>query len=60
MKAYIKDITIFYPSRTISNDDLVNMGCKWSAEQIRSKIGVSSRHFCSEEENSLTLGMHAA
>lgn len=42
------------------NDDLVNMGCKWSAEQIRSKIGVSSRHFCSEEENSLTLGMHAA
>ncbi len=59
MKAYIKDITVTYPSRIITNDDLVNNGCQWSASQIRSKIGVASRHYCTEKESSLTLGVQA-
>lgn len=60
MKAYIKDIAVVYPSRIVTNDDLVNQGCKWTSTQIKSKIGVDSRHFCEAEESSLTLGLQAA
>lgn len=59
MKAYIKDIAVTYPSRIVTNEDLVKNGCKWSASQIRSKIGVASRHHCAEKESSLTLGVQA-
>lgn len=59
MKAFIKDIAVCYPSKILSNDDLVKRGCKWTAKQIHSKIGVKSRHICSEDESSLTLGLEA-
>jgi len=44
MKAFVKEITYYLPSDTLTNSDLAELFPVWSAEKIASKIGVSERH----------------
>ena len=43
MKAYIKSIEYYLPTRILTNEDLVKEFPEWSVNKIASKIGVMQR-----------------
>lgn len=49
MKAYIKAIGYYLPSKIVSNEDLVKEFPEWSVEKISSKVGVNNRHIADDE-----------
>ncbi len=60
MKAFVKEITYYLPSDTLTNSDLAELFPVWSAEKIASKIGVSERHIAAEDETSADMAISAA
>lgn len=43
-KAFIKDVSIFLPSKILNNEEFRQFNEKWTPDKIYSKIGVKSRH----------------
>ena len=60
MKAYIKAISYYLPSKVITNEDLEKEFPDWSSEKIGKKIGILERHITAENELSSDLGIAAA
>lgn len=58
-KAFIKDISVFLPSRILRNEEFELMNSKWTPDKIYSKIGVKSRHIVSDAETSLSIALQA-
>lgn len=60
MKAYIKAISYYLPTKIISNEDLVKEFPEWSVDKIASKIGISNRHITAPEETASDMAVKAA
>jgi len=60
MKAYIKAISYYLPSETLSNEDLVKEFPEWSVDKIAEKIGVSNRHISATNETAGDMAVKAA
>ena len=60
MIAFIKDIAYFLPSKTISNQGIVNEFPEWSVDKIADKVGVTERHVAALNETAADLAVHAA
>jgi 3-oxoacyl-[acyl-carrier-protein] synthase-3 len=60
MKAYIKAISYYLPSETLSNEDLVSEFPEWSVDKIAGKIGVSKRHISALDETAGDMAEKAA
>lgn len=60
MKAFIKDLNYYIPSKKITNAQLVKEFPEWTVEKIASKVGVNNRHVASEEETATDLAIKAA
>ena len=58
--AYIKDFDYYLPSKILSNADLASEFKSWTAEKIRLKTGIVTRHVCLENETALDLARNAA
>jgi 3-oxoacyl-[acyl-carrier-protein] synthase III len=60
MKAYIKAISYYLPSETLSNEDLVSEFPEWSIDKIAGKIGVNKRHISALDETAGDMAEKAA
>jgi 3-oxoacyl-[acyl-carrier-protein] synthase-3 len=60
MKAFIKAISYYLPSRILSNKDLVKEFPEWSVDKIAGKIGVSERHISAPDETAGDMAIQAA
>ncbi len=60
MSAFIKAISYYLPSETLSNSQLASEFPEWSAEKIASKVGISVRHIASENETATDMAVSAA
>jgi 3-oxoacyl-[acyl-carrier-protein] synthase-3 len=58
--AFIKHITYYLPSNTISNLELEKEFPEWESEKIFKKLGIESRHIASDDETSTDLAISAA
>lgn len=59
-KAYIKYIEYYLPEKVLTNEDLVKEFPEWSVDKVASKVGVDSRHLCSDNETAGDLAEKAA
>jgi len=60
MKAIIKDIEYYLPSKILTNKELAKNHPNWPAEKIAAKTGITKRHIASKEECSSDRGVKAA
>lgn len=60
MKAYIKGISYYLPTSTVTNFDLNFLHPEWSIDKIESKTGIFSRHIAAEDEFASDMGIKAA
>ncbi len=60
MKAYIKSIEYYLPTRILTNEDLVKEFPEWSVNKIASKIGVMQRHIADKDETAADMAVNAA
>jgi 3-oxoacyl-[acyl-carrier-protein] synthase-3 len=60
MKAYIKGISYYLPTSTVTNSDLNFLHPEWSIDKIESKTGIFSRHIAAEDEFASDMGIKAA
>jgi 3-oxoacyl-[acyl-carrier-protein] synthase-3 len=60
MKAYIKHISYYLPTATLTNAELINKFPEWSVEKVANKLGIKQRHISKENETSGDLAIKAA
>lgn len=60
MKAYIKAISHYLPSKILTNEELLRDFPEWSVEKVASKLGINQRHIASEDETSMDMAVKAA
>lgn len=60
MEAYIKAISVYLPSKVLSNEDLVNEFPEWTIDKIASKVGIKQRHIADENEFVSDMAIKAA
>lgn len=53
----IAAIEYYLPKNILTNDDITKEFPEWSAEKIKSKIGVESRHIADKKRNSTGYGI---
>ena len=58
--AFIKHITYYLPSNTVSNLDLEKEFPEWESKKIFNKLGIEKRHIASEHETSTDLAISSA
>jgi 3-oxoacyl-[acyl-carrier-protein] synthase-3 len=58
--AFIKHITYYLPSNTLSNLDLEKEFPEWQSEKIFNKLGIERRHIALDHETSTDLAISAA
>ena len=59
IKAYIKSVGVYVPSRKVSNDDLANL-VDTSDEWIYSHTGIHNRHIAADNESASDLAYYAS
>ena len=59
IKAYIKAIDYYLPSKVLTNEELVQVFPEWDADKILEKIGINKRHIV-EDETATDLAILAA
>ena len=58
--AYLNsDIGVYLPIKKLTNSDISALFPEWSGDKIFDKVGISNRHVCSENENSLDLAVNS-
>lgn len=57
--AYIRHIEYDLPQNTLDNTDLEKLYPEWSAEKIKSKTGINSRHIALETETAVDIAQRA-
>ncbi len=60
MEAYIKAISVYLPSKVLSNEDLVNEFPEWTIDKIATKVGIKQRHISDENEFVSDMAIKAA
>jgi 3-oxoacyl-[acyl-carrier-protein] synthase-3 len=60
MKAYIKAISYYLPTKIVTNEDLVKDFPEWTVEKVAAKVGVNQRHIAAENETAADMGTAAA
>lgn len=60
MKAFIKAISYYLPSKILSNEDLAKEFPEWSVDKIAGKIGISTRHISASDETAGDMAEKAA
>lgn len=60
MKSFIKDIAYYLPERVLTNEDLLKEFPEWSVDKVASKVGISQRHLCAENETASDMAVRAA
>ncbi len=55
----IAEIEYYLPKNILTNDDIAKEFPEWSAEKIKSKIGVESRHNADKNETALDMAFEA-
>lgn len=60
MKAYIKHISYYLPTATLTNAELIDKFPEWSVEKVTNKLGIKQRHISNENETSCDLAIKAA
>jgi 3-oxoacyl-[acyl-carrier-protein] synthase-3 len=60
MKAYIKHISYYLPTATLTNAELIDKFPEWSVEKVTNKLGIKQRHISNENETSGDLAIKAA
>jgi len=60
METFIKAISYYLPSKTISNLELENEFPDWSAEKVQKKIGIKERHVIGVNESVSDMAIAAA
>lgn len=60
MKAFIKAISYYLPTKIITNEDLIKAFPEWTVDKVTSKIGVSERHISSDNETALDMSVNAS
>lgn len=59
-EAWIKAISIFLPTNTLTNEELAEQFPEWTVEKIAGKVGISSRHISNEDESAGDMAFKAA
>ena len=59
MKIFIKEIAYALPEKVLTNEDLAKIYPEWTAEDIKKKTGISSRHIVSDGEHASDLAEKA-
>lgn len=60
MKASIKAISYYLPSKTVTNEDLVKDFPEWTAERVAGKVGINQRHIAAKNETAVDMATQAA
>src|SRR5665648_513129 len=60
MKAFIKAISYYLPSKTVTNQDLVKDFPEWTAERVAGKVGINQRHIAAKNETAVDMATQAA
>lgn len=60
MKAYLKAISYYLPTKVVTNEELVAEFPEWTVEKIADKVGVHQRHIAEEYETATDLAIKAA
>ncbi|MDY4850747.1 MAG: ketoacyl-ACP synthase III [Paludibacteraceae bacterium] len=60
MKAYIKAISYYLPSRILTNQGIEKEFPEWSAEKVTTKVGIEQRYIASSEETAGDMAYYAA
>lgn len=60
MKAYIKAISYYLPSRILINQEIEKEFPEWSAEKVTTKVGIEQRHIASTDETAGDMAFLAA
>ncbi|HZK94664.1 MAG TPA: ketoacyl-ACP synthase III [Prolixibacteraceae bacterium] len=60
MKAFIKAISYYLPSKTVTNEDLVKDFPEWTAERVAGKVGINQRHIAAKNETAVDMATQAA
>lgn len=58
--AFIKAISLYFPERIVTNEDLLQDFPEWSVEKIALKVGVNSRHLAADDETAGDMAEKAA
>lgn len=56
----IKDIAVYLPAKTLSNEELASIFPEWTANKIGEKIGIKKRHVASDNETALDMAVEAS
>lgn len=60
MKAFIKDIAYYLPSKVLTNADLEAEFPEWTADKIAGKVGIAERHISADNESATDMAVKAA
>lgn len=60
MKAFIKDITYYLPTKIVTNSELALEFPEWTEEKITKKLGITQRHVANRNETAADLAVAAA
>lgn len=60
MKAFIKDIAYYLPSKVLTNADLAAEFPEWTADKIAGKVGIAERHISADDETATDMAVKAA
>ena len=50
MEAFIKAISVYLPTKILTNDDLAQEFPEWTVDKIADKVGIKQRHIAAEDE----------
>lgn len=60
MKAYLQNISYYYPEKCLTNEELSALHPEWSAEKISKKTGIYKRYLSSDGETAVDMAEKAA
>jgi 3-oxoacyl-[acyl-carrier-protein] synthase III len=60
MKAFIKAISYYLPSKIVTNEELVKEFPEWTVEKVAGKVGIVQRHIVGENETATDIAVQAA
>ena len=58
-RAYIKAISYYLPTDTLTNEDIHQLFPEWSVEKVASKVGINTRHIAGIDETALDMAEKA-
>lgn len=60
MGTIISKVSVFFPEKIVSNEQLASEFCRWEPEKIENKLGIRERHIAANNETAGDLAFEAA